>query len=161
MKGPLSLCLQALATLPTSVVGPHCVGTSPAFLDLILLFLPAAIVHGASPPRLPTPAWPEPRAQDTVAFGLSPLALPLVSWCLQIDEGNCFFVSDPLFQVELHQVQHLCGDREGLGVGFRRALGLSLTPGSVRAGRTARACPLSQAAHMQARYTVHVGGPGL
>lgn len=51
-EGATLLILQALtSSLPASDVGPHCVGTSPAFLDLILLsLLPQPML-----PPLPAP----------------------------------------------------------------------------------------------------------
>lgn len=67
----------------------------------------------------PCPA--QSRAQDTVACNLLPFALPLVSWRLQVDEGNSFFIGDSLFQVEFHQVQYLWGDRKGLEDDLRGA----------------------------------------
>lgn len=48
----------------------------------------------------------QPSTQDTAACDLLPFVLVLVSWCLQVNEGDSFFISDPLFQVEFNQVQH-------------------------------------------------------
>lgn len=45
--------------------------------------------------------------QDTVACDLLPFVLTLVSWCFQVNKGDSFFISDPLFQIEFNQVQHL------------------------------------------------------
>lgn len=60
------------------------------------------------PPRTgPCTRLAHTRVQDTVTRDLLPFVLTFVSWRLQVNEGDGFFVSDPLLQVELNQVQHL------------------------------------------------------
>lgn len=89
---------------------------SPFTQQLPAMFLPS-LAQPSSKALLPSPHTQalssagthrgQTDAQDTVACDLLPFVLTLVSWCLQVNEGDGFFISDPLLQVELDQVQHL------------------------------------------------------
>lgn len=115
MRCPI-LYLSLWPALPMSGLCPcHHVGLSNCSATACRALAPAGptILPGVPPPprtqalcSAGTHTAPA-RCQGTVAGDLLPFVLVLVSWRLQVNEGDGFFISDPLLQVELHQVQHL------------------------------------------------------